>query len=160
MQRTAVRTPARFSLTAVALAAALAQAAFANEQKHEEVVVTATRTEANARDVLADVTVIDREQIDSIAPGRSIGEVLQRFAGVQFNSNGGRGNSQGVSIRGAGGGYILLLIDGVRYGSLTLVVCTVRGGISKVVPGWIQAAVKNGVRLRSSSRLAQGKRSV
>ena len=117
-----MRTPARFTLATVALAASLAQAAFANEQKqkHEEVVVTATRTELNARDVLADITVIDREQIDSIAPGRSIGEVLQRFAGVQFNSNGGRGNSQGVSIRGAGGGYTLLLIDGVRYGSLTL----------------------------------------
>lgn len=120
MQGAVVRTPARFALTAVAIAATLAQTAFANEQKHEEVVVTATRTESNVRDVLADVTVIDREQIDSVAPGRSVGEVLQRFAGVQFNSNGGRGNSQGVSIRGAGGGYTLLLIDGVRYGSLTL----------------------------------------
>lgn len=120
MQGAVVRTPARFALTAVAIAATLAQTAFANEQKHEEIVVTATRTESNVRDVLADVTVIDREQIDSVAPGRSVGEVLQRFAGVQFNSNGGRGNSQGVSIRGAGGGYTLLLIDGVRYGSLTL----------------------------------------
>ena len=119
-QGTAVRMPARFSLTTVALATTLAQAAFANDLQNEEVVVTATRTEVNARDVLADVTVIDREQIDSIAPGRSIGEVLQRFAGVQFNSTGGRGTSQGIYIRGAGNGYTLLMIDGVRYGSLTL----------------------------------------
>ena len=113
-------TPARFSLTAVALATTLAQAAFANEQTHNDVVVTATRAEVNARDVLADVTVIDREQLESIAPGRSIGEVLQRFAGVQFNSTGGRGTSQGIYIRGAANGYTLLMIDGVRYGSLTL----------------------------------------
>lgn len=120
LKQGAVGTSARFALTAVAIAATLAQTTFANEQKHEEVVVTATRTESNVRDVLADVTVIDREQIDSVAPGRSVGEILQRFAGVQFNSTGGRGSSQGIYIRGAGNGYTLLLVDGVRYGSLTL----------------------------------------
>ena len=35
MQGAVVRTPARFALTAVAIAATLAQTAFANEQKHE-----------------------------------------------------------------------------------------------------------------------------
>lgn len=114
-----MRLPARLSLSTFAVAVVVSPLAWAQEYKHEEVVVTATRTETSVRDVLADVTVIDRQQIESLAPGRSIGEVLQRFAGVQFNSNGGRGTTQGIYIRGASSGYTLLMIDGVRYGSLT-----------------------------------------
>ncbi len=85
-----------------------------------ETVVTATRTESRVDETLADVTVITGEQIQEMAPGRSVAEVLQRFAGVQMASNGGRGNTQSVFIRGNDFNKTLLLIDGVRYGSATM----------------------------------------
>ena len=119
MQGASVRTPAHFSLTAVALAVTLAQAAFAHEQKHEEVVVTATRTQTKIEETLADITVITREQIQEMAPGRTVVEVLQRLAGIQINSQGGRGQSQSVFIRGSESRHTLLMIDGARHGSAT-----------------------------------------
>lgn len=67
-------------------------------------------------ETLADVRVVTAEQI-SQSTGRSLAEVLQRFAGVQMSSNGGRGNTQSVYIRGSK--QVVLLIDGVRYGSAT-----------------------------------------
>jgi vitamin B12 transporter len=79
-------------------------------------VVTATRTETKLDETLADVRVITEEQIGNSA-GRSLAEVLQRFAGVQMSSNGGRGNTQSVYIRGSK--QVILLVDGVRFGSAT-----------------------------------------
>lgn len=82
----------------------------------EQVVVTATRTQTKLDETLADVRVITQEQISNSA-GRSLAEVLQRFAGVQMSSNGGRGNVQGIHIRGSK--QVILLVDGVRFGSAT-----------------------------------------
>lgn len=114
-----VRLPARFAMAAVALAAAsLAHTvAAAQEARLAETVVTATRTETRLDETLADVRIITREQIEAIGPGRSVAEVLQRLAGVQLSSNGGRGHLQSVFLRGAGSSHTLLLVDGVRYGS-------------------------------------------
>lgn len=115
-----VRLPARFGMAAVALAASsLAPTAAAQEARLAETVVTATRTETKLDETLADVRVITREQIEAIGPGRSVAEVLQRLAGVQLSSNGGRGHLQSVFLRGAGSSQTLLLVDGVRYGSAT-----------------------------------------
>ncbi len=116
-----VRLPARFAMAAVALAAAsLAHTvAAAQEARLAETVVTASRTETRLDETLADVRVITREQIEAIGPGRSVAEVLQRLAGVQLSSNGGRGHLQNVFLRGAGSSHTLLLVDGVRYGSAT-----------------------------------------
>ena len=79
-------------------------------------VVTAARTETKLDETLADVRVITQEQISRSA-GRSLAEVLQRFGGVQMASNGGRGNSQSISIRGSK--QVILLVDGTRFGSVT-----------------------------------------
>lgn len=115
-----VRLPARFGMAAVALAASsLAPTAAAQEARLAETVVTATRTETKLDETLADVRVITREQIEAVGPGRSVAEVLQRLAGVQLSSYGGRGHAQSVFLRGAGSSHALLLVDGVRYGSAT-----------------------------------------
>lgn len=118
MQGAAVRTPARFSLAAAAMAAATwsQQIALADDNHLNPTVVTATRSETKLDDTLADVRVITQAQISNFA-GRSLAEVLQRLAGVQMTSNGGRGNSQSVSIRGSK--QVILLVDGVRFGSAT-----------------------------------------
>lgn len=84
----------------------------------QEVVVTATRTEMRADEVMSDVTVIDHEELRRNV-GRTVPEVLARMAGVQTSSNGGLGKTSSVFIRGAENRHVLLLVDGVRVGSST-----------------------------------------
>lgn len=84
-----------------------------------ETVVTATRTPTRTDELLSDVVVIQREQLDQFA-SRTLPEVLARLAGVQVSATGGRGKSSSVFIRGAEARHTVLLIDGVRYGSATL----------------------------------------
>jgi vitamin B12 transporter len=83
-----------------------------------EVVVTATRSETRADAVISDVVVITRAQIESGA-GRTVSELLARQAGVQTSSNGGLGKTSSIYIRGTENRHVLLLVDGVRYGSST-----------------------------------------
>ena len=85
----------------------------------KETVVTATRSESRADAIISDVTVITREDIERSA-GRSVAELLARVGGVQMASNGGLGKSSSVFIRGTESRHVLLLVDGVRYGSATL----------------------------------------
>ena len=85
----------------------------------DAVVVTATRTPMRVDRNLAEVTVIDRSQIEA-AVGRTLPELLAQQPGVQFSSNGGAGKSSSVYMRGLESRHTLLLVDGVRYGSATL----------------------------------------
>ncbi|HEU4622618.1 MAG TPA: TonB-dependent receptor [Burkholderiaceae bacterium] len=94
-------------------------AAHAQSTGLNRVVVTATRTPVSADDQIAEVTVINREQLDRIE-GRTLVEVLALQPGVQFTSNGGMGKSSGLFIRGLEARHTLLLVDGVRVGSATL----------------------------------------
>jgi vitamin B12 transporter len=82
------------------------------------VVVTATRTPTRADESISEVTVIDRAAIES-ATGRTLPELLARQPGVLFWSNGGLCKTGAVSLRGLESRHTLLLIDGVRYGSVT-----------------------------------------
>ena len=84
----------------------------------KETVVTATRVETRTDAVLSDVVVIDARTIEQSA-GRTLSEVLSRQAGLQMSANGGRGKQSGLFIRGTETRHLLLLIDGVRYGSAT-----------------------------------------
>lgn len=85
----------------------------------DQVEVTATRTPQRVDDSLAEVTVIDRKQLDE-ARGRTLPEVLAQQPGVQSWANGGFGQVSAVSLRGLEARHTLLLIDGVRYGSATV----------------------------------------
>ncbi len=85
----------------------------------QEVVVTASRTTARIDDLVSEVVVIDRDEIEKSA-GRTLTELLARSAGVQFSANGGNGSATSIYIRGTEGRHTILLIDGVRYGSATL----------------------------------------
>ena len=84
----------------------------------QTVVVTGTRTPLRVDQNIADVTVIDRTQIEQ-ATGRTLPELLAQQPGVQFASNGGLGKTSSVFLRGLESRHTLLLIDGVRYGSAT-----------------------------------------
>jgi len=83
-----------------------------------EVFVSATRSPARVDELIGDVVVINRADIEKSA-GRTLPELLARVPGVQFNSNGGLGKSSNIIIRGTEARHTILLIDGVRYGSAT-----------------------------------------
>ena len=108
----------------VALAAALGittPGAFAQSgpPSLQEVTVTATRTESRVSEAVAEVTVLDREDIER-ATGRTLSELLAQQPGVQISTNGGLGKTSGVFIRGLEARHTLLLVDGVRLSSATV----------------------------------------
>lgn len=81
-----------------------------------ETVVTATRSQQPLSDLLADVSIVDRETIaNSAATG--LVDVLARLPGVEITRNGGVGNSANVFLRGAEGRFTAVYIDGVRVDS-------------------------------------------
>ncbi len=82
------------------------------------VVVTASRTPMRVDQALADVTVLEREDIERSAQ-QSLPQLLATQAGLQLSVNGGLGKSSSVYMRGLEARHTLLLIDGVRYGSAT-----------------------------------------
>lgn len=82
------------------------------------VIVTATRTEARASALTADVVVLDQAVLQRSA-GRTVSELLAREAGLQMSSTGGLGKQSSLYVRGTEARHVLLLIDGVRVGSST-----------------------------------------
>jgi vitamin B12 transporter len=82
------------------------------------VFVTAARTAQPLANVLADVRVIDAEQIRA-AGAATLTELLQSFGGVEIAASGGRGQTSAVFMRGSNANHIVVLIDGVRVQSAT-----------------------------------------
>ena len=80
------------------------------------VAVTASRSAQPIADLLADVTVIDQDELVR-SGAQSLTEVLQRQPGVEITMNGGPGSTSGAFLRGANRGQTLVLIDGLRVGS-------------------------------------------
>ena len=78
-----------------------------------ETVVTATRVAQPLTDVLADVTLIDREQIEQ-SGAVSVSDLLQRQPGLELSRNGGPGTTTSVFMRGAENRFTAVYIDGVR----------------------------------------------
>ena len=117
-----LRTPARCAAGAALLLVLFAPSAHAQLRPADvplaldPIVVTASRSPQRLIDLVADVTVIDQEQI---ARGGLQGVValLQRQAGVEVTQNGGPGATAGVFLRGANASQTLVLIDGMRVAS-------------------------------------------
>ena len=84
----------------------------------KETVVTASRVATPVTDVIADVSIIDREQLDQ-AGQSSLRDLLARQPGVQFSANGGYRSNTGIFLRGASTSQTIVLIDGMRVGSAT-----------------------------------------
>jgi vitamin B12 transporter len=106
---------------ALVSAFSIASNAFAQSQvktQLKEVVVTASRMETRADDLVSDVVVLDRAAIEA-STGRTLTEVLARIAGIQMTATGGAGSLSGLFVRGTETRHTILLIDGVRYGSAT-----------------------------------------
>lgn len=115
------RLGARLSVISLAALAALGTASTAWAQAApslKDVVVTATRTSQPLTDVLADVSIIDRDQLDK-AGMQSLVDVLANLPGVQISANGSYRSTTGVFLRGASSSQTILLVNGVRVGSAT-----------------------------------------
>src|SRR6266550_1909270 len=85
----------------------------------DPIVVTASRTPQSITQLLADVTVIERDEI-ARAGVDSLAELLQRQPGIEIIQNGGPGATSGVFLRGANTNQTLVLIDGVRVSSASV----------------------------------------
>ena len=81
-----------------------------------EVVVTATRVAQPLTDLVADVSIIDRGQIER-SGATGVGDVLARLPGVEMSRNGGVGGITNIYLRGAETRFTAVFIDGVRVDS-------------------------------------------
>ncbi|MFW7526013.1 TonB-dependent receptor domain-containing protein [Vibrio ostreicida] len=82
----------------------------------ETMIVTANRFEQSESSVLSAISVVTREDIETIQ-AKSVAEALLRVPGVEVTSNGGRGQSTSILIRGTNSSHTLALVDGVRVSS-------------------------------------------
>jgi vitamin B12 transporter len=111
--------PSHFAgLASLAALGAHAQAIPPTVAPAQTLVVTATRA-AEPTPSLRDAIVITREDLEN-SGSLSLGEVLERRAGIQLRATGGAGQPQGLFIRGAGTAQTLVLVDGLRVSSATV----------------------------------------
>lgn len=82
----------------------------------DDVVVTATRTAQPLTDVLADVSIVDRETIEQ-SGATGLGDVLARLPGIEMNRSGGPGGATSMYVRGAETRFTAVYVDGVRVDS-------------------------------------------
>jgi len=112
----------RLALAVALLPASTLYAAVDNNEdalKLSSTVITANRIAEDRKDSTAAVTVFTREDIDRLQPV-NVADLLSRVPGVQITQNGGRGSTTGVFIRGTSTPQTLVLVDGMRVGSVTL----------------------------------------
>lgn len=83
-----------------------------------ELTITATRLPRPVAEVIGDVTRLEATQLQSLQ-GYSVAEVLRQQPGIQWSSYGAAGKPGALYVRGANANQVLVLIDGVRYGSTT-----------------------------------------
>ena len=84
----------------------------------DKIVVTATRTPTKTNNLIAQTRVINKEELQRYQ-GQSALDVLKRQPGVSYYTNGGPGTVSNFYMRGYDNKQILVLIDGIRYSSLS-----------------------------------------
>lgn len=82
------------------------------------VIVTATRMPARASELLNDVTVLHRDDIEA-SSAATLPELLSAQPGVEMSTNGGTGKTTSLFLRGAESRHTVVLIDGMRINSAT-----------------------------------------
>jgi vitamin B12 transporter len=120
MSRKVRHCPVRQAMGSFCLFAAMPAAwAQAEATPSSAVQVVGTRAPAALGSVVADVVVLDRDQVRATTAD-SVEDLIRRVGGIQLSRNGGPGQNASVFIRGSGASSTLVLIDGVRVGSATL----------------------------------------
>ena len=80
----------------------------------EEVIVTATKAEKEAKDVPASVNIITSEEIEQKA-ATNLGDLLRDEVGIEISGGPRALQAEAPNIRGLSGARVLLKIDGTRY---------------------------------------------
>jgi len=114
-----LRSPGLASRAALVLAAAVLPAASSAQTSapvSESVVVTATLTEEEERELGSAATVITRERIEA-SGARTVVELLREVPGLDVARQGGDGALTSVFLRGANSPHLLVLVDGARMNS-------------------------------------------
>jgi outer membrane cobalamin receptor len=88
-------------------------AAAAGSPALEPVVVTATRTELPAGEVLASVELIPGDNL-AMRPAADLGDALRFVPGVEVARLGGPGQQTSIFVRGTESNHVLVLMDGLR----------------------------------------------
>ncbi|GAB2180803.1 TonB-dependent vitamin B12 receptor [Denitratisoma sp. agr-D3] len=112
-----MRLSCKRSVLTTALLSTFAHLALAEDVLPDTVVI-ATRVPTRANELLSDVTVVGREDIQR-AGHQSLPELLSSLPGIQFSRNGGPGSSGSLFIRGSNSSHALVLVDGQRLSSAT-----------------------------------------
>jgi vitamin B12 transporter len=107
----------RFIAAALAAAFAIPCSTLAAEDE-AAVVVTATRMPARASELLNDVTVLRRSDIEA-SGAATLPELLAAQPGIEFVNNGGTGKTTSLITRGTESRHTVVLIDGMRVNSAT-----------------------------------------
>lgn len=97
-----------------ASAISLALPVIAADDNNETMVVTASAMEQSLKDAPASISVITRQDLER-RPVQNLKDVLKDVPGVQLTNEGD--NRKGVSLRGLGSSYTLILVDGKRVNS-------------------------------------------
>lgn len=105
--------------SALALGLACAFPAAAEPGDMAAVVVTATRQPMRVSELVNDITVIERAEIER-AGQVTLSDFLAQQPGIQQAANGSPGANAAVLLRGGNAGHTLVLVDGQRIGSGTL----------------------------------------
>lgn len=90
----------------------------ANAMSLLPIVVTATRSPQTASQLVAPVQVITRADIER-SQASSLPALLAGMPGIQISTNGGYGKVSSLFLRGTNANQVLVLVDGVRFGSAT-----------------------------------------
>ncbi|MGO3218570.1 TonB-dependent receptor domain-containing protein [Psychrobacter celer] len=85
----------------------------------DKIVVTATRTPTKTSNVIAQTRVIDSETLQRYQ-GQTVVDVLKNQPGINITQSGGMGTTSNFYMRGYDSKQVLVLIDGIRYSSVSL----------------------------------------
>ena len=85
----------------------------------DKIVVTATRTPTKTSNVISQTRVIDSEELQRYQ-GQTVTDILKNQPGINITQSGGMGTASNFYMRGFDSKQVLVLIDGIRYGSISL----------------------------------------
>ena len=112
-----VSTPVRAAVLGLLASVSLVPAlGHAQNATMKETVVTASRYEQPLIDLVADVSVIDRDQLDQ-SGATGLADVLARLPGLEMSRSGGIGGTTSLYIRGSETRFAAIYVDGVRVDS-------------------------------------------
>ncbi|WP_031435751.1 TonB-dependent receptor domain-containing protein [Methylobacter tundripaludum] len=87
-------------------------------QNLPDLVVTATRTETAKNQLAAAATVYTRKDIERLQ-AKTLPELLSGTTGIDMSQSGGYGKDTNIYMRGTNSDHVLVLIDGIKVGSVT-----------------------------------------